>query len=200
MTQTLRNRRQSDAGGAQPAGVQVLELSAGLLRPGRPGRAAHGAYTKLSEPGRCKWGFAIGGSSGGPKEGPSFVFAGFPRVMVPGWMHPGLWEVGGCAMTLKDVETHVRYGAFLRAIPPSRRIGDYAHAAARIVNAIFKRLLEVAPQWGHNAAANLRLDAHSLTDRDETCLGSSVQFPHLPVGPFRGDDSLQWHLYVASHP
>lgn len=38
------------------------------------------------------------------------------------------------------VTTHVRYGAFLPTIPPARRVGDYVHAACRILNAIFKRL------------------------------------------------------------
>lgn len=33
-----------------------------------------------------------------------------------------------------------RYGAFLAAVPPERRIGDYAHAAARVVTCILKRL------------------------------------------------------------
>ena len=56
-----------------------------------------------------------------------------------------------------SVETHVRYGAFLRAVPPSRRVGDYAHAASRAVNAVFKRLLADAPVWGHRAAADLQL-------------------------------------------
>lgn len=34
----------------------------------------------------------------------------------------------------------LRYGAFLPSIPVSRRVGDYVHGAARIVNIILKRL------------------------------------------------------------
>lgn len=34
-----------------------------------------------------------------------------------------------------------RFGAYLRAIPPSHRVGDYVHCVARIVNIFFKRLL-----------------------------------------------------------
>ena len=34
----------------------------------------------------------------------------------------------------------VRWGAFLRSIPPTRRVGDLVHWCCRIVNAIFKRL------------------------------------------------------------
>ena len=35
---------------------------------------------------------------------------------------------------------NIRYGAFLRSIPLQRRVGDYAHCAARVVNATLKRL------------------------------------------------------------
>ena len=65
-------------------------------------------------------------------------------------------------MTATNVETHVRYGVFLRTIPPARRVGDYCHAAARIVNAIFKRLLAAAPHWGHRAATSLRPVRHQI--------------------------------------
>ena len=34
----------------------------------------------------------------------------------------------------------VRYGAFLRSIPPARRIGDFPHCASRVVNTFLKRL------------------------------------------------------------
>ena len=34
----------------------------------------------------------------------------------------------------------VNYGAFLRSIPVHRRVGDYAHAAARILYGVYKRL------------------------------------------------------------
>ena len=34
-----------------------------------------------------------------------------------------------------------RFGANLRAIPPSHRVGDYVHCVARILNILFKRLL-----------------------------------------------------------
>ena len=37
-------------------------------------------------------------------------------------------------------DRNVRYGAFLRSIPLHRRVGDYAHCAARVVNATLKRL------------------------------------------------------------
>ena len=54
------------------------------------------------------------------------------------------------------IGSHVRYGAFLRCIPPERRVGDYAHGASRILNAVFKRLETAAPAWGPHARANLR--------------------------------------------
>ena len=40
----------------------------------------------------------------------------------------------------EGVTSHVRFGCFLRGIPVSRRVGDYMHGSARIVNAVFKRL------------------------------------------------------------
>jgi hypothetical protein len=62
-------------------------------------------------------------------------------------------------MRLSQPDASVRYGSFLRTIPPTRRVGDYAHAASRIVNAIFKRLENLAPQWGPRARADLRICA-----------------------------------------
>lgn len=37
----------------------------------------------------------------------------------------------------------VRYGAYLRTIPPANRFGDYVHCTARVVNIFFKRLLSM---------------------------------------------------------
>ena len=37
------------------------------------------------------------------------------------------------------VESTSRWGAFLRSVPPNRRLGDYQHAACRILNGIAKR-------------------------------------------------------------
>lgn len=37
----------------------------------------------------------------------------------------------------------VRYGAYLRAIPPANRFGDYVHCTGRVVNIFFKRLVPV---------------------------------------------------------
>jgi hypothetical protein len=54
------------------------------------------------------------------------------------------------------LNAHVRYGAHLRCIPPERRVGDYAHGASRMLNAVFKRLDTDAPAWGPRARATLR--------------------------------------------
>jgi hypothetical protein len=61
----------------------------------------------------------------------------------------------GMGVSPMDVQTHTRYGAFLRDIPPTRRAGDYAHASARIVTAVFKRLLGNVATWGGRSAADL---------------------------------------------
>lgn len=45
-----------------------------------------------------------------------------------------LQPLSGCTAVL-------RYGAFLPSIPLERRVGDYVHAACRIVNIILKRLV-----------------------------------------------------------
>ena len=39
--------------------------------------------------------------------------------------------------------TNVRYGAFLRSIPLEMPVGDHVHCAARVANAIFKRIITV---------------------------------------------------------
>ena len=38
----------------------------------------------------------------------------------------------------------MRYGAYLRSIPPSDRFGDYVHCTGRVVNIFFKRLLPMS--------------------------------------------------------
>lgn len=48
-----------------------------------------------------------------------------------------------------------RYGSFLRAIPASRRLGDHAHAAARVLNAVFNRVFTQATNWGVHARPDL---------------------------------------------
>jgi hypothetical protein len=40
----------------------------------------------------------------------------------------------------KKSASGVRYGAFLPCIPITRRVGDFSHCAARVVNALLKRL------------------------------------------------------------
>jgi hypothetical protein len=50
-----------------------------------------------------------------------------------------------------------RFGSFLRHIPATRRVGDYAHAAARVLNAIFKRIDANAKTWpGRSTAKEIR--------------------------------------------
>jgi hypothetical protein len=39
------------------------------------------------------------------------------------------------------ISPYVRAGAFLGAIPPERRVGDYAHCACRVANALLTRCL-----------------------------------------------------------
>ena len=46
-----------------------------------------------------------------------------------------------------------RFGSFLRHIPATRRVGDYAHAAARVLNAIFKRIDADAKNWPSRSTA-----------------------------------------------
>ena len=55
-----------------------------------------------------------------------------------------------------DIQPYTRYGAFLPDIPPTRRAGDYAHACARLLNAVFKRLAVEVSTWGARAAAELQ--------------------------------------------
>lgn len=81
------------------------------------------------------------------------------------------------------VGTHVRYDAFLRNIPPERRIGDYAHGASRILNAVLKRLDTVAPTWGPRARITLRQE-HS---------GGCSTHPHQrPINALLEVASMDW--------
>jgi hypothetical protein len=43
-----------------------------------------------------------------------------------------------------EILPRARFGAYLRAIPPSHRVGDYVHCTGRIVNIFFKRLLPMS--------------------------------------------------------
>ena len=54
---------------------------------------------------------------------------------------------------------NVRYGAFLRSIPLSRRVGDYAHCAARVVNATLKRLTNQSFIWYGNGSMSWFINA-----------------------------------------
>ena len=43
-----------------------------------------------------------------------------------------------------EILPRARFGAYLRAIPPSHRVGDYVHCTGRIINIFFKRLLPMS--------------------------------------------------------
>ena len=49
-------------------------------------------------------------------------------------------DFGGDNLRPSDFIISIRWGAFLRSIPPTRRVGDMVHCCCRTVNAIFKRL------------------------------------------------------------
>ena len=49
-------------------------------------------------------------------------------------------DFGGDNLRPSDFITSIRWGAFLRFIHPTRRVGDMVHCCCRIINAIFKRL------------------------------------------------------------
>ena len=48
---------------------------------------------------------------------------------------------------VEGVNEQVRLGAFLRSIPPSRHVGDYAHATARLCTATQKRVQQDVFRW-----------------------------------------------------
>ena len=66
----------------------------------------------------------------------------------------------------QNVGTHVRYGCFLGTIPLTNRVGDYAHCACRILNAVFKRLAADAPQA---AKTDLARFVQTVSD-DNACI------------------------------
>ena len=49
---------------------------------------------------------------------------------------------GGNLQPCPNFQETVRWGAFLRDIPPNRRIGDMAHAACRVTGCVLKRLMD----------------------------------------------------------
>ena len=69
------------------------------------------------------------------------------------------------------VDADVRWGAFLRQIPPCRRIGDFVHAQCRIANAFIKRLTTMLQQLiashgpsARAAMAELKKIQHDLVE------------------------------------
>ena len=49
-------------------------------------------------------------------------------------------DFGGDNLRPSDFIISIRWGAFHRSIPPTRRVGDMVHCCCRMVNSIFKRL------------------------------------------------------------
>lgn len=97
----------------------------------------------------------------------------------------GRWGVVAAISSPTDIQPYTRYGAFLPDIPPTRRAGDYAHACARLLNAVFKRLAVEVSAWGPRAAADLQpaCDARRL-------LGESTRLVMLQEGGCEGGNEL----------
>ena len=93
----------------------------------------------------------------------------------------------------QDVEpaSHVHYGAFLRSIPLCRRVGDYAHAAARVLYCIYKRLL---PVCGGRCSAELRALLDSLNPISKNLLPSEI----VPSPALASIDLSIAHLFLSS--
>ena len=72
----------------------------------------------------------------------------------------------------REVESTLRWGAFLRSVTPDRRPGDYQHAACRIINGIAKRtettLQALPPGTLGKAQALAALQAFKQALKDET--------------------------------
>ena len=87
------------------------------------------------------------------------VGVGKQQVFRRGWSCHRLVEarwVWGRDWQAPQVMDGVRFGAFLRHIPAARRVGDFAHAAARVVNAVFRRVFVDAKGWDRSAAKALQ--------------------------------------------
>lgn len=52
------------------------------------------------------------------------------------WVCPHKYDDLAYLKVQSTVDAYVRAGSFLGCIPPDRRVGDYAHCAGRVVNAI----------------------------------------------------------------
>ena len=67
--------------------------------------------------------------------------AGHPKLKCACWHCDLAFEdFAGDNLRFSDFLLSIRWGVFLRSIPPTRRVGDMVHCCCRIVNAIFKRL------------------------------------------------------------
>ena len=93
----------------------------------------------------------------------------------------------------KDPSSHVHFGAFLRAIPVTRRIGDYAHAAARVLYAIHKRLLNACD---HRCGTELSGILATL-DPSSKYLSDS-ELLTTPASAKAGIDLTSAHLFLSS--
>ena len=88
---------------------------------------------------------------------------------------------------------YVHFGAFLRSVPVARRIGDYAHAAARCLYAIYKRLCKAC---SHRCAADLSALIASVDPSARFLLPSEVTAASAAVKA--GIDLTTAHMFLSN--
>ena len=98
-----------------------------------------------------------------------------------------------------EILPRARFGAYLRAIPPSHRVGDYVHCTGRIVNIFFKRLLPMSEVY-HLFDCSLPTILKPLED-----VHFGPRFPPPPPSPlppplFVLSDMLTTHYPEARGP
>lgn len=79
----------------------------------------------------------------------------------------------------------MRYGAYLRGIPPSHRVGDYVHCTSRVVNIFLKRLLHLPNRTPQAFIPKESLIGHEPTHYPEA-RGAVSQFVKTKPDPEEG--------------
>ena len=92
-----------------------------------------------------------------------------------------------------DPSSHVHYGAFLRSIPVTRRLGDYAHAAARILYAVYKRLMKTCDS---RCCSDLRAILAALEPSAKHLL--PTELTSTPASVKAGIDLTAAHIFLSS--
>ena len=100
------------------------------------------------------------------------MYAGHTKLKCRCWhCDPAFADFRGDNLRPSDFIISIRWGAFLRSMPPTRRVGDMVHCCCRIVNAIFKRL------WSDGRISQARALGPLLRNVVQTVMQAAAHIP-----------------------